>query len=291
MKLINKLFAISSIAFIGLSSLPAIAEPVSSTLNNCGLGSVTVTSVVLAADGSPVPTPTALPISYASCYGAFAGNDQPYPTTNLGYLDDGLLNGQPQKFQGPGTGGDLFGNGAFLNDPYAPYDLNGDGKADPGWIFLGKIDNPATGAFDPVDTIGGATGIVLSSFFTASYDTSKGVWTWAFTPDKDVAARAGVVLGDNYFDQFALVFKQSDGFAAYNFTGQQFGVVHPGADDPILNFYGTADLSPVFGSTGLSHISLWARDPGFNNDVPEPGTLALTGVALLGLVSRRRKPS
>lgn len=287
MRLINRLLATSSIVIAGLSSISAVAGPVSSTLKSCALGSVTVTSVKLAADGSSVPL--SLPIDYKNCYGAFAGNDTPYPTTNLGYLDDGLLNGQPQKFQGPGTGGDLFGNGAFLNDPYAPYDLNGDGKADPGWVFLGKIENPATGTFQPVGTIGGVGGIVLSSFFSASYDSAAKVWHWAFTPDKDVAARAGVVLGDNYFDQFALVFKQSDGFAAYNFTGEQFGVTHPDADDPILNFYGTADVSKVFGSKGLSHISLWARDPGFANNVPEPGSLALVGVALLGLVMRRKK--
>lgn len=287
MNLINKLLTISSVALASMVSLPATAKPVSSSLNSCTLGAVTVTSVTLAANGAAVPTPTALPIDYKNCYGAFAGNDQPYPTTNLGYLNDGLLNGEPQKFQGPGTGGDLFGNGAFLNDPYAPYDLNGDGLADPGWIFLGKIENPATGTFDPVDKIGNATGIVWSSFFTATFE--NGVWKWAFTPDKDVAARAGVVLGDNYFDQFALVFKQSNGFAAYNFTGEQFGITHPDADDPILNFYGTADLSDVFGSSGLSHISLWARDPGFNNnDVPEPGSLALLGIALLGLVARQR---
>lgn len=291
MTLTKRFPAIASIALVSLCSLPVAAKPVSSTLNNCTLGSVKVTAVTLAADGSSVPTASTLPIDYQSCYGAFSGNDQPYPTTNLGYFNDGLLNGQPQKFQGPGTGGDLFGNGAFLGGAYTPYDLNGDGQVDPGWIYLGKIDDPASGAFDPVDTIGGVTGIVLSSFFTASYDAAKGVWTWAFTPDKDVAARAGEVLGDNYFDQFALVFKQSDGFAAYNFTGEQFGVVHPDADDPILNFYGTADLSKVFGSTGLSHISLWARDPGFANDVPEPGTIALTGIALLGLASRRRKPA
>lgn len=286
MKTSAKYFTLSTLALLSLTSVPVFAGTVSTTLNDCASGNVTVTTVTIAATQTVI---NAAPINFKSCYGAFAGNDTPYPTTNLGYFNDGLLNGQNQKWQGPGTGGDLFGNGAFLTSPYSAYDLNHDGIADPGWIYLGKVDGPGTNGFEAVAKIGAYTGIVLDSFFSISFDATKGIWNWAFTPDLGVIARAGVVLGDAYFDQFALVFKQGDAFAAYNFTGQQFGFDHPTSAGPVLNFYGTADLSPVFGSRGLSHVSLWARDPGSDNSVPEPGTLVLSALALVGLGTRRRK--
>lgn len=278
MKPFSKLFAILATASLTVGSSSAMA-----VLGDCNLGSVTVNSVSIAATGTVIST---TPIDAASCYGAFAGNDKPEPTVNLGYKDDGLLNGETQSVK---PYADVFGNGAFLTSTYQPYDLNNDGIADPGWIYLGKTEFGA-GGFDAVNTVGNVTGIVWDSFFTASFDSTTGVWQWAFAPDADVASRASAVLGQNYFDQFALVFKQSKEFAAYNFTGEQFGIDHPSASDPILNFSGTADLSKVFGSSGLSHISLWARDPGANSAVPEPGILGLVGVAMLGIaVLRRRK--
>lgn len=287
-----KFSGFSKSAIVGLL---AGAFALSANAASCDLGSLRVTELSVAGvSGSG----TSADIDYRSCYGAFSGNDQPYPSTgtylgrsdwaNIGLLDDGLLNGALQKK----TEVDLFGNGAFLDDPYAPHDLNGDGILDPGWIYLGKIEFDGTNGFIPVASIGGVEGIVLPSFFTASYDSQTGSGSWAFTPDAQVASRASVILGDNYFDQFALVFKQETEFAAYNFTGQQFGVDHPSAYGPILNFSGDFNMSGVFGSTDISHISLWARDPGADGNVPEPGSLALVGLGIMGVAAlRRRKQS
>lgn len=264
----------------------------------CSTSDVTVTSVAQFSSTSNTAvlgTPVNTAINSAACLGAYVGNDAFYPTTNLGYAGDGILNGGAQNQSGE----ILFPNppGAFVTPTYPLHDLDGDGQVnDPGWIMLGKFE-PVRGnwIFSP-NAVSGDTSIVLSTFFSATM-TSAGVGTWAFTPDATVAQRASALLGKNYFDQFALVFKAGDEFAVYDFTAEQFGVAHPSADDPILNFFGTYDTRTtlkVGGSdgnknpAGLSHISIWVRDPGARNQVPEPGMLVLFGVAALGLVAVRK---
>lgn len=242
-----------------------------------------------------------------ACAGAYAGNDGFYPTTNLGYAGDGLLNGGTQV----ATGSTIFPGGAFITPQYPLQDLNkndGAGVAkDPGWIMLGKFEQNATTnvwGFTP-NAIGGNSTLVLSSFFTATVDAA-GKGTWSFTPDAQAGTRASQagVLGKNWFDQFALVFKAGDDFAAYDFTYDRFiatGLISgiPLATDPMLNWSGTYDVSNTIRTggqdgtknpAGLSHISLWVRDPAAVNDIPEPTTIALLGLGLLGIcVAGRRK--
>lgn len=221
-----------------------------------------------------------------ACAGANKGNATPYPTVNLGYYQDGLLNGAPQQAGHSGTV--WFPGGAFVG-PADLSNLQGLGNIDPGWIFLGKVEfgsGPLT--FVPA-SIGGSSGIVLSSFFSVT-PTGAGTGTWALTPDAMVAQRAQALLGNNYFDQFALVFKQANYFAAYDFTAEQFGITALSANDPIYNWGGSYDVSRTLTPAGISHIDLYARDPGSSiTVVPEPGTLALLGLALFGFAATRRK--
>lgn len=234
-----------------------------------------------------------MPVGAAACAGAFRGNDGFEPTTNLGYAGDGLLNGGSQV----ASGRTPFPGGAFIDASHPLQDLDGDGRADdPGWIMLGKYEN---GRFTP-SAVGGDSGIVQASFFSAT-ETGVGTGTWAFTPDATVAQRLGSAFGRNYFDAFALVFKAGNGFAAYDFTPELFGAGAPGPAEPIMNWYGSYDVSDTLRAggkdglknpAGLSHITLWARDPALpqpTTEVPEPAGLGLVGIAALALLRSRRR--
>jgi len=282
---------------LSASILAAAGAAQSASLLPCNVNDVKVTSVAQyssTAAGATLHTiASGLSLGAADCDGAYSGNDGYYPSQNLGWQGDGLLNGGLQT----STGMTLFPGGAFITDDYPLSDLDNDGGVDdPGWIMLGKFD-PSKGSFTPA-AVGGDSSIVLSSFFTATVD-SAGKGTWALTPDATVAQRTSAVLGKNYFDQFALVFKAANSFAVYDFTAAQFGVAHPSVDVPIMNWSGTYDVTGTLRTggkdglknpAGLSHITVWARDPATPTSVPEPGTLALLGIAALGAlgVSRRR---
>lgn len=264
--------------------MPSLFVVGSAQAATCNVSSVTVTAISVAG-GPTVDTNT---YNAAECAGAYTGSDIPVPGThggaNLGYYGDGLFNGAAAG----GNGTASFPNGIFSSQ-YVIQDLNNDGVKDPGWIFLGSWI-PGTG-FTPA-SIGGVSDVVLSNWFTVTGSGNKG--TWAFTPDAGLANRLPSSFGGHLFDQFALSFMSGNSFAAYDFTAKEFGM--PLSPSTIFNFSGSWDMSSTLLNNGrnagnLSHVDLYVRDPLGDPtlNVPEPATLALVGLGLLGMFGGRRR--
>lgn len=114
--------------------------------------------------------------------------------------------------------------------------------------------------------------------------------------EADIVDQAQEVLGDrNAFDHLALILKAGNGYVVYDFD---FNILAPQFLGAEFNYetpytfsgsWSTADL----GNKGLSHLSVWARDPipepGESNEAPAPASLALLGIGLSALALLRRR--
>ncbi|WP_057832286.1 hypothetical protein [Colwellia sp. TT2012] len=150
------------------------------------------------------------------------------------------------------------------------------------------------------------------------------IGTWSIMPDFDIVDKLEELFGDGVFDHLALVFKtgnvchpsQVDGddvegngngkdnsndcidalegpqFAIYDFNFTDIFNSFPGgnAEEALQSPYnigGTFNLFNTFHGHGISHISVWVRDPAgiTTTEMPEPKStmLMLLAVALLVL--------
>jgi hypothetical protein len=163
-------------------------------------------------------------------------------------------------YAGNFSGNDCGGPGGFANC-YATTTGTHQGATGGGSPTIYKFNNGGSEDFGNFASITGDE-------FVISYNGNTNVLSWTYTPganDPEI----------HYFDT-----KQANGFALfYDLTS------------PITSF--SVDLDDYFlDNPGFSHVTFF--DTGSTtppNDVPEPGTLAVFGLGLLGLglAARRRK--
>ncbi len=296
----------------GYSQL-AFATPAPTVPPACDRADVQITSYQKQDGSSAVTVP---PISATACYGAFNGNDDVSMLgNNLGYDNVGWLNKESEYW--PGLPGAFVTEGDLQN-------LQGAGNIDPGWIFFGKYeddtdDNVDNAKFLPASSskAGFGTYTYASDLISLSNcknkdgnstdckgdDVVKGEWTYK-PPVTNPQQLLDMLGTDKYFDQITVVFKSAHMFALYNFNIKALGLDPVvGTTDENYMFRGVWDMSNTLltpngkGPGGLSHISIWGRDPVTGNppppptDVPAPFSIALTGLGLLllGLQRRRRQ--
>jgi len=271
-----------------LAANAAFAAPPSSTTPPpvCTLDSYAITAAAPAGT-TPVAIPT---INATSCYGVvqMVPSDNPasiQPTVNLGYLDDGLLNGEDGVL--PWT--------TFLNTGDLQ-DLNPatTGNVDPGWIQLGTMDG-STAAMN-YSSIGSLNmNQILSYSQTQSTTGASLSGTWSLTLDEDIIAilHSNGLFQRNNFDHLAFVVKASNNWAVYDFNFNNiagFDLTQP------YSIAGTWNLNDFKNDEGndqaLSFLGVWARDPvtePTTTQMPEPAMLGLFGLGLLAMAGLRRR--
>ncbi len=161
---------------------------------------------------------------------------------------------------------DCYGHVANDNDTVSDINALAWGN---GWLFAAR-DN--IGSRDRSNTVLGIAWNIIAS------EGDEGSWTLTGV-DRNGTNPAN--LGDTF--DFVGVLKGGNGWAAYLFDN----VVFDGSDGGTyaIEFFNKGGKIP-----DLSHLSIYAREGGKpTNDVPEPGTLALAGFALLGLALTGRR--
>lgn len=306
-----------------LSSASALA--ITST-GTCSTSNMTMTSIVQTQDGSNSWSGTQGSSTCLGIYtdpNNYSGGGTTDPVPNLGIYREGLLNGDPGNYTG-GLLSDadvdylLTADGTGLSTRENIDDTDNSGgtsgyglEDDPGYIhLLSGGENLGQDGNISYDSVAGYN---LADFLNFSFsagtlvDEELGIYAydWSLEVLPGTVEFFNDVLGRTTFDHLAFSFKQATEWVIYDFD---FSLVLAGLvdldglmlyDDEEYIFSGVyyqtyADFGLNAGS--ISHFDVWARDPPvggvpidpYDREVPEPATLWLFGLGLLGLAGVRR---
>ncbi|MGL1957049.1 MAG: PEP-CTERM sorting domain-containing protein [Colwellia sp.] len=268
-----------------------IGEVVSN--GECLETTIQITDITTVAPVGSNIVPVNTTINSTSCLGFITSPNNDFgnnPIPNMGGLGDGLLN---EEIGGQGQDSYYVPGDYFLtNSKDSMVNLDGIGEADdPGWIRLGGAETVSGGEWNfQYDSIGEYyLGSVIDMSF---YDNG----TWELAVDPSAILLATAALGrPSVFDHLAFVMKgpnNIDGsWAIYDFNFHDLidNGLAISLGDTAYKFEGTWDKNLFVNDDALSHMSVWAHDPPVVSNIPEPSTLAIFALGIIGLALRRFK--
>lgn len=302
----------SAVTHAGIIANTATCDTSTATLDSIHLSDLDISANTGGATGSNLLLSG--PYDATSCIGLFGGNDSQVPPldNNIGEYGDGLLNGAIFT-SGPYNGDQL--SGLEFIDPSDLQDIDGDGNAtDPGWIHLGKFeagDDQLSGQYSSITSYDQSMTLAISDVlrlsFTCEDEDEEGFGdctslSWTLSTDKDIVETVQDIIGKSTFDHLAFSVKSGNeksggGWAIYDFNFKDIFqneidngnllFADPSAFTTAFVLGGTLNLGEDFGGKGLSHLSVWARDPADTVQIPEPSTIAILGLAIMLLTYRR----
>jgi len=305
------LTTITAAALSLVSMGQAQAALITPTLNDTDCAGVTLTSITTLTDqstnllGSSVYNASQCIgfISYGKGNDKVTFNDGPWHvdgTTNIGYLGDGLLNGQVKN------GDQYFDGSEFITVPDDLQALKDPSqKVDPGWIHLVSFD--ANGAQYEYSTMGaGLVGkpiLNIADLLTFSLDCEIGsigdcsAGTWKLETKLDIIEQVTSLLGPAAFDHLAFSIKTANSFVVYDFNFKDIFAAEKAKGNNSLNFSTPYILAGGFDNSfdlegqGISHLNVMARDPQDLTRIPEPAPFAMFGLGVLLVLLRARRAS